>query len=145
MLAALLPAEIFGVLLVIFALDLRRLMLRALVESYQLFVPGEALPFGDFAEMIARVMSKTFLLAFQLATPFIAAATIFYLGVGLLARLMPQVHDFFVAMPLQITLGLIMMSLALPFVMRLKGRLPARRLHCSEGHWRSCGADGGDG
>jgi flagellar biosynthetic protein FliR len=103
-------------LLVIFALDLHHLMLRALVESYQLFVPGEVLPLGDFADMIARVMSKTFLLAFQLATPFIAVATIFYLGVGLLSRLMPQVQIFFVAMPLQIALGLIVMSLAVPFM-----------------------------
>jgi flagellar biosynthetic protein FliR len=63
-------------------------------------------------------MSGTFLLAFQLATPFIAVATIFYLGIGLLSRLMPQVQIFFVAMPLQITLGLIVLSLALPFVMR---------------------------
>jgi flagellar biosynthetic protein FliR len=105
-------------LLVIFALDLHHLMLRALVESYQLFVPGEAVPFADIADMISRVMSKTFLLAFQMATPFIAVATIFYLGIGLLSRLMPQVQIFFVAMPLQISLGLIVLSLALPFVIR---------------------------
>ncbi len=105
-------------LLLIFALDLHHLMLQALVESYRLFVPGEALPLDDFADMIARVMSGTFLLAFQLATPFIAVATIFYLGIGLLSRLMPQVQIFFVAMPLQITLGLVVLSLALPFVMR---------------------------
>ncbi len=105
-------------LLLIFALDLHHLMLRALVESYRLFVPGEALPLADFADMISRVMSGTFLLAFQMATPFIAVATIFYLGIGLLSRLMPQVQIFFVAMPLQIALGLIVLSLAVPYVMR---------------------------
>ena len=31
---------------------------------------------------------------------------------------MPQVQIFFVAMPLQITLGLVVLALALPFVMR---------------------------
>jgi flagellar biosynthetic protein FliR len=105
-------------LLAIFALNLHHLMLQALVESYQLFVPGQALPVGDFSDMIARVMARTFLLAFQLAAPFIAVATIFYLGVGLLARLMPQVQIFFVAMPVQITLGLVVLAVAVPFIIR---------------------------
>ncbi len=100
-------------LLVIFALDLHHLMLRALVESYQLFAPGEALPIGDFSETIARVMAKTFLLSFQIAAPFIAVSTIFYLGIGLLSRLMPQVQIFFVAMPLQMTLGLMLIAITL--------------------------------
>ena len=103
-------------LLVIFALNLHHLMLRALVESYVLFVPGEALPLGDFSDMIARVTAKTFVLSFQIASPFVAVALIFYLGMGLLARLMPQVQIFFVAMPLNISVGLIVMSLALPAV-----------------------------
>lgn len=103
-------------LLVIFALDLHHLMLRALVESYVLFVPGEALPLGDLSDMIARVTAKTFVLSFQIASPFVAVALIFYLGMGLLARLMPQVQIFFVAMPLNISVGLIVMSLALPAV-----------------------------
>ncbi len=103
-------------LLVIFALDLHHLMLRALVDSYDLFVPGEALPMGDFSDMIARVTAKTFVLSFQIASPFVAVALIFYLGMGLLARLMPQVQIFFVAMPLNISVGLIVMSLALPAV-----------------------------
>ena len=100
--------------LVIFALDLHHLMLRALVDSYGLFEPGRALPFGDFSEMISRVVAGTFLLSMQIAAPFVAVAIIFYLGLGMLSRLMPQVHVFFVAMPLQITLGLVLMSLTLP-------------------------------
>ncbi|MDH3473894.1 MAG: flagellar biosynthetic protein FliR [Rhodospirillales bacterium] len=111
-------------LLVIFALDLHHLLLRAVVESYALFVPGEALPLGDISDMIARVMAKTFLLAFQIATPFIAVALIFFLGLGMLARLMPQVQIFFIAMPLQIVFGLIVMSLVLPaIILWFVGRL----------------------
>lgn len=103
-------------LLTIFALDLHHLMLRAVVESYGLFVPGQALPLGDFSDVIARIVAKTFLLSFQIAMPFVAVATIFYLGIGLLSRLMPQVQIFFIAMPLQIAAGLVVMSLALPAI-----------------------------
>jgi flagellar biosynthetic protein FliR len=105
-------------LLTIFALNLHHLMLQALVESYQLFVPGQALPLGDFSDMVARVMARTFLLSFQLAAPFVTVAMIFFLGIGLLARLMPQVQIFFVAMPVQIAMGLVVMSLAVPYIIR---------------------------
>lgn len=104
-------------LLIIFTLDLHHLLLAAVVDSYQLFVPGQPLPFGDFTETVARVVSKVFLLSMQIAAPFVAVGLVFYLGVGLLARLMPQIQIFFVAMPLQIVLGLMVLALSLPVVM----------------------------
>ena len=104
-------------LLIIFALDLHHLLLVAVVDSYQLFVPGEPLPVGDFSKTLAETVSKVFLLAVQVAAPFIAVGMIFYLGVGLLARLMPQIQVFFVAMPMQIALGIMMLALSVPVVM----------------------------
>ena len=104
-------------LLVIFSLDLHHLFLTAVVGSYELFVPGQALPVGDFSQMISKIVAETFLLSFQLAAPFIAVGVIFYLGVGLLSRLMPQVQIFFVAMPLQIGVGLLILLLSLPIMM----------------------------
>jgi flagellar biosynthetic protein FliR len=105
-------------LLVIFALDLHHLFLSALVGSYEVFQPGQALPAGDFSQMIAELVAKSFLLSFQMAAPFIAVGVIFYLGVGLLSRLMPQVQIFFVAMPLQIATGLAILFFSLPVMMR---------------------------
>src|SRR3546814_8918399 len=64
--------------------------------------------------MITRVVSKAFLLGFQLASPFIAVTLIFNLGLGLLSRLMPQMQVFFIAIPLQIVIGLGIMLIALP-------------------------------
>lgn len=105
-------------LLVIFALDLHHLFLTAVVGSYELFVPGQALPVGDFSQMISTIVGQTFLLSFQLSAPFIAVGVIFYLGIGLLSRLMPQVQIFFVAMPLQIGAGLVILLLSLTVMMR---------------------------
>ena len=103
--------------LLIFLLDLHHVMLMAVADSYTLFRPGEALELGDFSEMITRVVSKTFLLAFQLSAPFIVVGTIFYLGLGILGRLMPQVQIFFVAMPMQVAMGFIILFLSLPVMM----------------------------
>ena len=104
-------------LMLIFALDLHHQLLLAVVDSYQLFEPGQPLPVGDFSEMLSRVVAKIFLLAVQIAAPFIAVGMTFYLGVGLLARLMPQIQVFFVAMPVQVALGITMLGLAVPIVL----------------------------
>ncbi len=104
-------------LLLIFTLDLHHVMLMAVIDSYSLFVPGQAPPVGDFADMVTQVVAKTFLLSFQIASPFVAVAVIFYLGLGLLGRVMPQMQVFFVAMPLQIGIGLTIMAITLPVLL----------------------------
>lgn len=101
----------------IFATDLHHLLLRALVDSYGLFTPGAPLEIGDMADMVARIVSASFALSMQIAAPFILVGLIFYLGLGLLARLMPQVQVFFVAMPLQIMLGMVVLMLTVSFGM----------------------------
>ena len=101
-----------GVLL-IFATDLHHFLLRGLLDSYGTFLPGALPPAGDMADMVTRLVSASFTLAVQIAAPFILVGLIFNLGIGLLARLMPQIQIFFVAMPLQILLGLMVLLLSL--------------------------------
>jgi flagellar biosynthetic protein FliR len=103
---------VLGVFL-IFASNLHHLMLMAVIDSYSLFVPGAPLPVGDFSDVAARIASKSFLLAMQISAPFIVMGMLFYLGMGLLARLMPQVQIFFIAMPVQIFLGFTVMAMTL--------------------------------
>ncbi len=105
-------------LLTIMTLDLHHMLLMAVVDSYALFVPGQVPPISDFSEMIARTVAETFVLSFQIAAPFVVVGLIFYLGLGLLGRLMPQMQVFFVAMPLQIAIGLAMLFIALPVTVR---------------------------
>ena len=94
-------------LVLIFVTDLHHMMLRGLVDSYGVFQPAAPLPLGDLTELIVRLTSSSFLLGIQIATPFMAFGFIFMLALGLIARLMPQVQIFFVAMPLQIVIGFI--------------------------------------
>jgi flagellar biosynthetic protein FliR len=91
---------------VIVATDLHEVMLRALVGTYGLFVPGEPPPVGDLADLFARQVSAAFLLGFQLSSPFLIAALIYYVGLGVLGRLMPTLHVFFFGLPAQIGLQL---------------------------------------
>lgn len=103
-------------LLIIIILDLHHLLLRGVIESYQLFLPGQSILVGDVSEMITRGVAKAFLLGFQIASPFIAVGLIFNLGLGLLARLMPQMQVFFIAIPLQILIGMGILMVTLPML-----------------------------
>jgi flagellar biosynthetic protein FliR len=94
-------------LVLIFVTNMHHLMLRGLVESYSVFRPTDLPPIGDLTDIIVRLVSSSFLLGIQIATPFMAFGFIFFLALGLIARLMPQVQIFFVAMPLQIVIGFI--------------------------------------
>jgi flagellar biosynthetic protein FliR len=104
-------------ILLIFATNLHHLMIMALVDSYAVFAPGVLAPVGDFSAAIARTFAQSFRLGFQLATPFLAFGMLFYVGMGLLARLMPQMQVFFVALPLQIGLMLLLLSLSVSAMM----------------------------
>lgn len=105
-----------GVLLILVT-DLHHMMLRALVESYAMFTPGALPAIEDMSESISQLISRAFMIGIQLTGPFIVVGLIFYLGIGLLARLMPQVQIFFIAMPLQVLFGLAAFAIVLPMTM----------------------------
>lgn len=104
--------NVIGIFL-IFAADLHHLMLLALADSYHVFQPGAPPPIADLSDTAARVFAESFALGMQIAAPFIVVGLVFFIGVGLLARLMPQVQVFFIAMPIQIMLGFLVMTLTL--------------------------------
>ena len=104
--------NIIGVFM-IFVTDLHHLMLMAIADSYTLFKPGGVLQFGDFSQTMISLLSESFALGLQLAAPFIVVGTVFYAGLGLLGRLMPQVQVFFIAVPLQIMIAFVVMSMTL--------------------------------
>jgi flagellar biosynthetic protein FliR len=104
--------NILGVFLV-FAADLHHLMLLAIADSYSVFAPAVLLPVADVAQMAISTLSRAFVIAMQIAAPFIVVGLMFYLGIGLLARLMPQVQVFFIAIPLQISISFLVTALTL--------------------------------
>jgi flagellar biosynthetic protein FliR len=101
-------------LLMIFVTDTHHLMLMALLDGYSLFLPGGILLFGDFADVLAQVLAGSFRMGLQIAAPFLLYGLVFNVGMGLLAGLMPQMPIFFVALPVQILLGLCTMLITFP-------------------------------
>lgn len=101
----------------IFALDIHHLMIGAMHDSYQIFPPGKLVAIGDFANSAFNTISAAFKVAIRLSAPFLVFGLVFYLGIGILARLIPQVQVFFLAQPASIFLGLVLFFLLLSTLM----------------------------
>jgi flagellar biosynthetic protein FliR len=92
-------------LTMIVATDLHHVLLAALAGSYVHFAPGKLPPMGDALALILDTSVAAFTLGMQLSAPFIVFGLVFYMAMGLLAKLMPQVQVFFIVTPLSIMLG----------------------------------------
>jgi len=93
----------------LFATNLHHLVIGALDASYSLFRPGEVPLTGDMAALVTQTIAGAFKVSIQLSAPFLAFGLLFNLGLGLLSRLMPQMQVYFVAMPLTIMIGLMIL------------------------------------
>ena len=103
----------------IFATDLHHMLLAGVYASYAYFPPGAPLMLGDAAEMAVRIIAHSFIIGIQMSAPLLVFGLVFYLGLGILGRLMPQIQVFFMAMPANIIIGLIIFALLLSLIMTL--------------------------
>ena len=107
------PSAFYGALgvLVIFLTNLHHMMLRGLVDSYTVFIPGRLPPIEDFTKAITQTVGYSFRLAMEMASPFIVLGTVFFIALGLISRMVPQLQILFVSQPLQILGGLLLMAI----------------------------------
>ena len=107
---------LLGIML-LFITDLHHLVIRAVVESYTVFRPGGTLMIGDLSEAITELVSSSFKVAIQLSAPFYVFSLLFFVCLGVLARLMPQLQIFFIGLPVQIYMGLLLLATILGALM----------------------------
>jgi flagellar biosynthetic protein FliR len=93
----------------IFVTNLHHLAIGAIAGSYKMLPPGGHLPTGDMAQLVIQLVSGSFALGFQLAAPFLVFGFAVYAGLGVLAKMMPQLQIFFVAVPINIIAGFVIM------------------------------------
>lgn len=103
----------------IFATDLHHMALAATYDSYMAFPLDVELMFDDAAQLAIRTVTSAFSIGVQMSAPFIVFGLVFNLGAGILARLMPALQVFFVLMPANIGIGLILFAMLLTMMMGL--------------------------
>ncbi|MBE7731661.1 flagellar type III secretion system protein FliR [Devosia sp. CC-YST696] len=101
----------------IFATDLHHVALAAIYDSYMVFSPTDPLMIEDAMQMAIRTLAAAFTVGVQMAAPFVVFGLVFNLGAGILARLMPQLQVYFVLMPANIIVGLLLFAVLLTMMM----------------------------
>ncbi len=101
----------------IFATGLDHMTLKGLVGTYDIFPAGQVPPMGDVADHASRIVADSFAVAIAMTAPFLVYGIVFAVMLGLLARLMPTLQVFFIAMPLQLLAGIALMAVALTSMM----------------------------
>jgi flagellar biosynthetic protein FliR len=101
----------------IFATDLHHLALSAVVDSYKMITPTDQLMLGDATQLALRAVAGAFVVGLQMAAPFVVFGLVFNVGIGILARLMPQLQVYFLSMPANIGAGLLLFAALLTTMM----------------------------
>lgn len=125
--------------LYLLAINGHHLMIRALVSTY-----GHV-PVGGFAAKpalffdLAGIGQGMFIDGVTLAAPLAAAMLLTYATLGLLSRVVPQIHLFIVGFPLTIAVGLLLMALAVGVFLRAVDGMFDRMFHQVEALIRGMG------
>ena len=96
---------------VLFSSDLYLLLIYGLVDCYKIFPIGQLPAAGDMAQVVSKAVSASFLIGMKIALPFMIIALVLYVGMGVLARLIPQVQVFILSLPILLLLSMLTMSL----------------------------------
>ncbi|MCU0883774.1 MAG: flagellar type III secretion system protein FliR [Beijerinckiaceae bacterium] len=108
--------SILGITLVLVT-DLHHLAIGAIHNSYTMLPPGAYPSVGDASALGLQAVSKGFSIAVQMSAPFIVFGLLFNLGLGVLARLMPQFQVFFLGAPAAILIGMAILAAIVSIMM----------------------------
>jgi flagellar biosynthetic protein FliR len=95
------------------------LLIQAVVESLRLIPPGRLswIPAGDLS--LGAWLSAVFNLSVKIVVPFYCALLLADVGLGFLARTVPQMNIFILGLPVKIALGFFVLAMALPLAVEI--------------------------
>lgn len=98
-------------------LAIHHLVLWGVYNSYKLIPIGTLNLFHDKAFMMTHTVNDAFMYALKFAMPFFIFGNIVYLGMGILNKLIPQIQVFFLSLPIQILVGMLVFMLSVGFIL----------------------------
>ena len=103
----------------VFATNAHHVMIEGVVYSYTAFPPGSFPHLGDTVQALIQVVQDLFLVGLKIAAPVVSVGFLTYVAFGIFNRLIPQLHVFFVALPLSIVIGLFLLAVTMGSMMML--------------------------
>jgi flagellar biosynthetic protein FliR len=101
--------------LLFFTVSAHHWFIQAMAESlHAIPLLGSTLP-TTVISFLLGLLSKAFVIAAQIAAPTMAALLLASVGMGIVARLVPQMNVFILSFPVTIGVGLIMLAGTLPY------------------------------
>ena len=91
------------------------MILAALMESFRIVPIAGLEPNISMALLIANFTNGIFLTGMKIAMPITFAILLTNVGLGILARTMPQMNIFVVGIPMQLMIGITVLSMVIPF------------------------------
>jgi flagellar biosynthetic protein FliR len=110
-------------MLIFLSINAHHWFLRAMVESFRMVTPLHFQFNGSLMEHLVRLMGNTFVIAVQIGAPIMAALLLTTVALGMIARTVPQMNIFIVAMPLKVVVGLVFLCIMLPYLSSFLGRI----------------------
>ncbi len=104
-------------MLIFLTINAHHMFLRALAESFRLIPPFDVQFSNSLIEHLISLSGNMFIIAIKVGAPVIVALLLTNVAFGLIARTVPQMNIFLVAMPIQIVVGLLFLAFALPYLL----------------------------
>ena len=98
-------------MLYIFATDSHLLLIRIFATSFDIIAVGAVSISPDVATFIIELFMVAFSLVMRLAMPFVAAEFVLEMSMGVLMKLIPQIHVFVINIQFKILLGITLLMM----------------------------------
>jgi len=109
--------------LLFLAVDGHHTMIQAISESYRVLPVLGFHVTGELVQSLVALSRNMFVIAAKISAPIVVALLCANVGLGLVARTVPQINIFIVGFPLQIAIGLIGVGVTLPLFLHLAAGL----------------------
>jgi len=103
-------------LLIFLAIDGHHWFIRALFQSFSVLSPGEIHLKPALYQHLILLSGKMFVIAIKLGAPIMAVLIFTQIGMGMMAKLVPQMNVMVTSFPLTICLGLIFLGLSVEWM-----------------------------
>ena len=103
-------------MLIFLSINAHHMFFSALVDSYNILPPLSMQISPQLVDMMMRLAANMFVVAIKVGAPLIAVMLLVSVGLGLVARTVPQMHIFIVAMPMKIVIGMVFMIMVTPYL-----------------------------
>lgn len=111
----------FGLLLFL-SLNGHHFLLEALNESFRVIPIGTGSLNALLVQGFARFSADIFILGIKIGAPVLIAILVTEVAMGIVARTVPQMNVWIIGFPLKIGIGLLTLSISLPFVAYVFGK-----------------------